>query len=124
VSPESRVIDPAPARTVQVAVIEFLADVLATSEEEGRVDDFYGRLCEATTRMTSMRRAVIFRYDTARRQVRAAGGYGVDLDLFADGFFTVDVAPLARRALEDDRVHEASSDLEHELPLGTSRRSA
>jgi signal transduction histidine kinase len=106
-----------PEPTVQVAVIEFLADVLATSEEEGRVDDFYGRICEATTRMTSMRRAVIFRYDRARRQVRPAGGYGLDLDLFEDGFFTVDIAPIARRALEEDNVLEARDNLERELPL-------
>jgi signal transduction histidine kinase len=105
-----------PLRTVQTDVIEFLAHVLATSEEEGRADDFYGRICEATTRMTSMRRAVIFRYDRARRQVRAAGGYGLDLELFADGFFTVDTAPIARRALEQDNVIEASSGLEDELP--------
>jgi len=103
--------------SVQIDVIEFLADVLARSEEEGRVDDFYGRLCEAVTRMTSMRRAVIFRYDGARRQVRAAGGYGLDLDLFEDGFFTVDIAPIAGRALEQDNVIEASEHLEREIPL-------
>ncbi len=105
-----------PQRSVQTDVIEFLAHILATSEEEGRVDDFYGRICEATTQMTSMRRAVIFRYDRARRQVRAAGGYGIDLDLFAGGFFTVDTAPIARRALQQDNVIEASTDLEDELP--------
>jgi signal transduction histidine kinase len=103
-------------QTVQIDVIEFLAHLLATSEEEGRVDDFYGRICEATIRMTSMRRAVIFRYDGARRQVRAAGGYGIDLDLFAGGFFTVDTAPIARRALERDEVEEASENLENEVP--------
>jgi signal transduction histidine kinase len=108
---------PRPMPSVQVAVIEFLAEVLATSEEEGRVDDFYGRICEATTRMTSMRRAVIFRYDRARRQVRAAGGYGLDLDLFENGFFTVDIAPIAGRALQEDNVLEASEHLERELPL-------
>jgi signal transduction histidine kinase len=106
-----------PAASVQVAVIEFLADLLARSEEDGRVDDFYGRICEATTRMTSMRRAVIFRYDRARRQVRPAGGYGLELGLFEDGFFTVEIAPIARRALEQDNVLEASEHLERELPL-------
>lgn len=112
-----RQLTPRPTPTVQVAVIEFLADLLATSEEEGRVDDFYGRICEATTRMTSMRRAVIFRYDRARRQVRPAGGYGLDLDLFENDFFTVDIAPIARRTLEEDTVLEASEHLERQLPL-------
>jgi signal transduction histidine kinase len=106
-----------PTASAQVAVTEFLADLLATSEEEGRVDDFYGRICEATTRMTSMRRAVIFRYDRARRQVRPAGGYGLDLDLFEEGFFTVEIAPIARRALEEDNVIEASEHLEREIPF-------
>ena len=57
----------------QVRAIEYLAEVLATSDEEGRGDDFYGLLSEATTRLTSLRRAVIFRYDSGVRRVRAAG---------------------------------------------------
>lgn len=101
---------------MQVDVTEHLAHVLATSEQEGRGDDFYGRLCEAITQMTSMRRAVLFRYDRTRRQVRAAGGYGLDLNLFAGGFFTVDIAPIARRALIEDNVVEAADHLERELP--------
>ena len=100
-----------------VRVIEFLADVLATSEEEGRAADFYGRLSEAITQLTTLRRAVIFRYDSARRRVFAAGGFGLDLDVFEGAFISVELAPLAMRALAEDRVIEISEALERELPL-------
>jgi signal transduction histidine kinase len=59
---------------------------------------------------------VIFRYDSARRRVHAAGSYGVDLGLFADYFFTAESAPLAMRALAEDRVLEISGDLTQQLP--------
>ena len=52
----------------------------AASEADGSSDAFYSSLCEAVCRLTSMDRAVIFRYDEARRRVRAAGAYGIDLE--------------------------------------------
>jgi hypothetical protein len=91
---------------LQVRAIEYLAEVLATSDDEGRADDFYGRLSEATTSLTSLRRAVIFRYDSARRRVRLAGGFGIDLSELEGLFVTVESAPIARRSLEEDRVIE------------------
>jgi signal transduction histidine kinase len=104
--------------------MEIFAEVLAQSEEEGLGDDFYSRLCEGITRCTGMRRVVIFRYDSARRRVHVAGTYGVEMSLFADDFFTVESAPLARRALESDQVLEASSDLDRELPAAYVQRLA
>ena len=53
--------------------IEIFAEVLAQSEEEGLGDDFYSRLCEGITRCTALRRVVIFRYDSTRRRILAAG---------------------------------------------------
>lgn len=100
----------------QLDAIELVAETLLNSESDGQVDDFYSSLCEAICRLTSMTRAVIFRYDSARRRVRAAGAYGVDLSVFAGLFVTVESAPLARQALEEDRVIEASEDLEQLLP--------
>jgi signal transduction histidine kinase len=99
----------------QATAIEFFADILADGEH-GAEDDFYSRLCEATTRATSMRRVILFRYDSTRRRVRAAGSHGVDISIFADALITVESAPLAKRALELDRVTEASSNLEREVP--------
>jgi signal transduction histidine kinase len=98
--------------------IEIFAAVLARSEEEGLGDDFYSRLCEGITRCTALRRVVIFRYDSQRRRILAAGSYGVDLALFADDYFTLESAAFAREALELDRVLEASDDLEGRLPAG------
>ncbi|MGA2469717.1 MAG: GAF domain-containing protein [Solirubrobacteraceae bacterium] len=105
-----------PLATASADAIEIFADVLAQSEEEGLGDDFYSRLCEGITRCTAMRRLVIFRYDSARRRVHAAGSFGVDLSLFADDFFTAESAALAVRSLEEDRVLEISSDLDSQLP--------
>jgi len=97
-------------------LIEIFAEVLAQGDEEGLGDDFYSRLCEGITRCTDLRRVVIFRYDSARRRILAAGAYGVDLSLFAGDFFTLESAALAREALEQDRVLEANSDLDQLLP--------
>ena len=98
--------------------IEIFAAVLAQSEEEAFGDDFYSRLSEGITRCTALRRVVIFRYDSQRRRILAAGSYGVDLALFADDFFTLESAAFAREALEQDRVLETSEDLEGRLPAG------
>jgi len=96
--------------------IEIFAEVLAQSEDEGLVDDFYSRLCEGITRCTALRRVVIFRYDSTRRRILAAGAFGVDVALFAGDFFTLESAALAREALEQDRVIEISDDLAQRLP--------
>jgi signal transduction histidine kinase len=96
--------------------IELFADVLAQGELTAAEDDFYNRLCEATVRATRLRRAIIFRYDSARRRVRAAGSFGIDVATFADAFITVESAPIAKHALELDRVIEVTEGLERELP--------
>jgi len=104
--------------TTHADAIEIFAAVLAQNEEEGLGDDFYSRLCEGITRCTALRRVVIFRYDSQRRRILAAGSHGVELALFADDFFTLESAAFAREALEQDRVLEASEDLEGRLPAG------
>ena len=101
---------------LHAAPIEVFVDVLARGEDTTLEDDFYDRLCEATTSATRMRRAIIFRYDSARRRVRAVGSFGVDVSIFADAFITVESAPMAKRALERDEVIEVTDQLEHELP--------
>ena len=63
-----------------------------------------------------MRRAVIFRYDTARRRVRAAGAHGLELAQFAGAHVTVESAPIAARALREDRVIEVAGDLSGQFP--------
>ena len=63
-----------------------------------------------------MDRAVIFRYDGARRRVRAAGSFGIPLDVFADAQVTVETVPVARDSLVEDRVIEISSAMAEGVP--------
>lgn len=105
------------APRAHVAALEVFVDVLSGSEEDATTDAFYARLCEAICRLAGMERAVLFRYDGARRGVRVAGTHGVDPGLFAGDRFGVETAALARRALAEDAVLEAVGDeLVGELP--------
>jgi signal transduction histidine kinase len=104
------------APSVRIDALEMFVDLLARVEEDGSSDAFYGRLCEAACALTSMERAVIFRYDEAQRRVRAAGTHKLPLELFAGVHFTVESAPIARQALVDDRVIEVPESEGLELP--------
>jgi signal transduction histidine kinase len=106
--------DHAPA--VRIDALEMFVDLLARVEEDGSSDAFYGRLCEAACELTSMDRAVIFRYDETQRRVRAAGTYNLPLEVFAGVHFTVESAAIARQALEEDRVLEVPESTGLELP--------
>ncbi len=108
--------DVAPEPAVAIDALETFVELLARVEVDGSADDFYSRLCEATCRVASMDRAVIFRYDDARRRVHAAGAYGIDLDVFENAHLTVESAPIARQALEEDRVIEVRDDDTPEVP--------
>src|SRR4051794_371031 len=114
-TPEPLAADPA-APAVRVAALDMFVDLLARVEDDPASDKFYSGLCEATCRLTSMERAVIFRYDEVRRRVRATGAYGIPLDLFADAHVTVETIPVARDALEQDRVIDVSRDVARAIP--------
>jgi len=98
------------APVVRVDVLETFVELLTRSEDDSSSDAFYSSLCEAVCRLTSMDRAIIFRYDEARRRVRAAGAYGLDLDRFTNSHVTVESAPIARQALLEDRVIEMDAE--------------
>src|SRR5215213_179566 len=118
--PEMEGVDPttmdAGAPTVRIAALDMFVELLSQVEDDASSDAFYSRLCEATCALTSMERAVIFRYDEVRRRVRAAGAYGIDLDTFSDAHVTVESAPVARQSLEEDRVIEVTGDIADEVP--------
>jgi signal transduction histidine kinase len=78
--------------------------------------DFYGRLCEAICRLTRMQRVVLFLYDDGLNRVRAVGSHGVERELIDQLHGTLEEAPLAQRALAEDRVVEVSDNLDRELP--------
>jgi signal transduction histidine kinase len=106
--------DHAPA--VRIDALEMFVDLLARVEEDGSSEEFYGRLCEAACSLTSMERAVLFRYDETQRRVRAAGSHNIPLDVFAGTHLTVETAPIAREALLEDRVLDVVESLDLELP--------
>jgi signal transduction histidine kinase len=107
----------AEAPAVRVDVLETVVQLLGRVESDGSSDAFYSSLCEAVCRVSAMDRAVIFRYDATRRRVRAAGAYGLSLDRFAEAHVTVESAPIARQALEEDRVIDVDAEVaRRELP--------
>src|ERR1700755_1650149 len=105
-----------PAATVRVDALETFVELLSRVEADPSSDAFYSRLCEATCRLAGVDRAVIFRYDSARRRVGAAGAYGIPLEVFADAQVTVETVPVARQSLEEDRVVEVSDDVAAIVP--------
>jgi signal transduction histidine kinase len=100
---------------VGVDALELFVEVLSQSEAVTG-DVFYDRLCEAVCRLAHMRRALIFRYDSARRRVRAAGAHGMSLEPFADAHVTVESAPIAAQSLHEDRVIELAGDMSGHVP--------
>ena len=101
---------------VGVSALDLFVEVLARAGDgSAAVDHFYDRLCEAICRLAHMRRAIIFRYDPARRRVVAVGAHGLELERFAEAHVSVDSAPVTARALRDDRVLEVDGDLRDEI---------
>jgi signal transduction histidine kinase len=111
---ESHTVPPEPS--VSIGALETFVELLSRVESDPASDAFYSRLCEATCRVADMDRAVIFRYDGARRRVRAAGAYGLALEVFADAQVTVETVPAARESLVHDRVIEIASDSPQGVP--------
>ncbi len=99
-----------------IEALELFVEVLSQSEPTANVDGFYARLCDAVCRLARMRRALIFRYDSADRRVRAVGAHGMDIDQFAHAHVGVDSAPIAARAIREDRVVEVVGDLSGQVP--------
>ncbi len=104
------------AQATHIDAIEIVVDLLAQIESDDTPGAFYDRLCEAVCRVTSMDRAVIFRYDAPTRRVTAAGTHGLDLELFSGSVFNPDSTPIARQALVEDRVIEISDAASSLLP--------
>src|SRR4051812_49706197 len=86
--------DDAPA--VRIDALEMFVDLLARVEEDGSSEEFYGRLCEAACSLTSMERAVLFRYDEAQRRGRAAGSPKNPPPLFSRTPPTREAPPIPR----------------------------
>ncbi len=98
------------------AAIDVLVGLLAEIEETGESREFFDRVCEALCRLTELERAGLLLYDPARHLARAVGSYGIERDLIEQVEATLDEAPMAHRALAEDRVVAVSEDLERHLP--------
>jgi signal transduction histidine kinase len=103
-------------RASHIEVLEVMSDLLSGIGEGSPADAFYSSLCEAICRLASMKRAVLVRYDSARRRVRAVGAHGIELEPFADLFVTIDSVPVARQALVEDRVLEVLGAEDFKVP--------
>ena len=57
-------------RAGHIEVLEVMSDLLSSVGEGSPPDAFFSSLCEAICRLTSMKRAVLVRYDSTRRRVR------------------------------------------------------
>ncbi|MDQ4049275.1 MAG: GAF domain-containing protein [Actinomycetota bacterium] len=102
-------------RTDQLDVmVELLSELDADGVDAPQA--FYDPLCEAVCRLTSMERVVLVLYDDARKLVVPAGSHGIEPGVLADVFGTLEETPLAQRALTEDRVVEASTALQKEVP--------
>ncbi len=99
-----------------IGALELFVEVLSQSEAGATVDGFYDHLCEAVCRLARMRRALIFRYDSADRRVRAVGAHGMDIEPFAGAYVTVESAPIAAQAIRQDQVIEVVGDLSGQVP--------
>jgi signal transduction histidine kinase len=80
--------------------------------------EFYDRVCEATCQLAHLRRAVIFLWDDARREVRAVGSSDVPLEVFTRTRVSAVNVPIARAALAGDCVVEAHERFEDHIPAG------
>jgi signal transduction histidine kinase len=103
-------------RATPVDALHACAELLSEIETATPQGSFYSRLCEATCRLSGMRRAIIFMYDDAERRVQPAGAHNLDPGRFEGEEITLDQAPMAQRALAHDRVEEVSEHFERELP--------
>jgi nitrate/nitrite-specific signal transduction histidine kinase len=99
-----------------VEALDVFVALLSEVEAAEPTDAFYSRLCEATCRLTAMRRALILLYDDDRREVRAVGSHGVPLDLLEHANLTPATAESVRQSLEEDRVLDVSEQFARELP--------
>src|SRR3954454_19217503 len=85
--------EPLEARGVFMGLLSEVESATPSSSE------FYDRLCEATCRLAHLRRAVIFLWDDARRQVRAVGSRDVPLEVFSETYVSTLNVPIAPGAL-------------------------
>ena len=105
-----------PAAAPRAGTVEVLVGLLAELDEATESGVFYDRVCRAVCALTSMERAALLLHDDSYRTVIPMGSHGIDPELMRRIEGTLDETPIARRALEEDRVVEVRGDLAEHLP--------
>ena len=105
----------------RIDAVEVFVELLSEADVPAPSREFYDRLCEASCRLAGMQRAMLFVYDPVLHRVRAAGCYGVRPDVIDELHVTLEEAPIAERALREDRVVEVSEQIEEEVPPDLAR---
>ena len=100
----------------RAGTVEVLVGLLAELDAATESGVFYDRVCKAVCSLTTMRRAALLLHDSTYRTVIPTGSYGVDPDLVKRIEGTLDETPIARLALEEDRVVEVHGDLAGHVP--------
>jgi signal transduction histidine kinase len=96
--------------------VEVLVGLLAELDEATESGVFYDRVCKAVCSLTTMKRAALLLHDDTYRAVIPMGSHGVDPDLVKRIEGTLDETPIARLALEEDRVVEVHGPLSGHVP--------
>lgn len=105
-----------PAAAPRAGTVEVLVGLLAQLDVATESGVFYDRVCRAVCSLTSMRRALLVLHDDTYRTVIPMGSHGVDPELVKRLEGTLDEAPIARLALEQDRVIEHRGSLVGHVP--------
>ncbi|MBS1878713.1 MAG: GAF domain-containing protein [Actinobacteria bacterium] len=100
----------------RAGTVDVLVGLLAELDEATESGVFYDRVCRAVCSLTTMERAALLLHDDAYRAVIPVGSHGLDPELLKVIEGTLDETPIARRALEEDRVVEVSGDLAGQVP--------
>ncbi|HET9185620.1 MAG TPA: GAF domain-containing protein [Solirubrobacterales bacterium] len=100
----------------RTGTVEVLVGLLAELDAATESGVFYDRVCRAVCALTTMTRAALLLYDSAYGAVIPMGSCGLDPELVSRIEGTLDETPIARRALEEDRVVAVSGDLAEHLP--------
>lgn len=100
----------------RAGTVEVLVGLLAELDEATESGVFYDRVCRAVCSLTTMKRAALLLHDSTYRTVIPMGSHGIDPELMKRIEGTLDETPIARRALEEDRVVEVKGGLSGHVP--------